>query len=92
MSRLTNTTKNCGACKWLNVPAAKLTKGLETHKRYQFSVFPCLVPFTPPAFPTCFKVDIREDRWTCPSYGTECAFFERRVAANSYPAHRQGKE
>jgi hypothetical protein len=90
MTRLTNwshLTKNCGSCKWLEVDDSKLTKERRVNLRFNNSAFPCKVPFTVPHFPACFEVSINEKRWSCPQYGTDCAFHEDRHA--SAQVHRQ---
>ena len=76
---MTDTAKRCGTCKWIVVEATKLTKDLRVNKRFDHSAFPCNVPFSLPQFPACFDVHITEKRWTCPNYGAECAFHERRT-------------
>lgn len=73
-------SKNCGSCKWLEVEQTKLTKGMRVNKRFDNSAFPCRVPFTIPYFPICFDVSINEKRWSCPNYGQDCHFHERRTA------------
>lgn len=70
--------KNCGSCKWLEVEERYLNKDRTVTKRNAYSAFPCKVPFTTPAFPACFDVNIYEKRYSCPYHGTECAFHEFR--------------
>jgi hypothetical protein len=72
--------KECGSCKWLEVPPTHLKKDLTVRANHKFSAYPCKVPFTLPPFPACFEVNIYEKRYSCPYHGAECAFHERRTA------------
>ena len=80
---MTDSANRCGSCKWLDVPATELTKRGDTHKRRDYTMYYCRVPFVMPAFPASVRVetyDKPERRMMCPSYGEKCTFHERRQA------------
>jgi hypothetical protein len=83
--------KNCGSCKWLDVPARDLVKsGLRTHGRCDYSAYACTVPFEMPPIPDSIRVELSQRRFTCPTYGADCAFHEARVGTH-HPENAQAK-
>lgn len=79
-STTNSATKCCGTCKWLDVPAGELTKQLRTFTRNDFMMYRCTVPFELPPFPARYRVELVDQHYTCPAYGTNCHFHELRTA------------
>ena len=90
-----NAAKNCGNCKWLAVPAKELVKNRSrTHKRHDYTMYYCDVPFIVPLAPASFTFEVHGHGMMCPSYGEKCTFHEPRVgyvttATNVQPSKEQ---
>ena len=80
-NRCTETVKNCGSCKWLDVAPSHLKKDFTVKERYRFRVFDCALPFTMPTVPACMQRTATERQMMAPYYGDGCAFHERRTTA-----------
>ena len=78
--------KNCGSCKWLDVPSAEITRQGNVHKRNEFRMYKCSVPFEMPPLPAWAMRPYKlGSRHTCPHYGEDCAYHVYRPSATSKP-------
>lgn len=72
--------KNCGSCKFLDVPTEYITKNGTTNASRNNRLFPCsaVCPIPLISLPACIPVHVLPRTWMAPTYGEGCTFHVKR--------------